>query len=240
MASISLCPSPGHTIKAFLKIFLIAWESAITAYRPYSISSFGPSHFGEKHLKVTIDFSSRGGWPEGATEAEKIAFTTLYTCDIFCAMFLKVVRARLEPYQASVEYILVLPKPLLTLVPGDEKPNVLHAILLVTTKEYSEIIFDGTGEQFFWPKSSAIIDGEEFWDLYANEKVDEKYIQRYSLGEFEKADNGYWFRVGISLHQMLSDLDWESFGETLSPVREEQIRAESERRARAAAKVTWG
>ena len=112
-----------------------------------------------------------------------------------------------KEYQARVKCTVVTPEPFLTLVPGDEKPDVLHAILLISTKRDSNVIFNGTREHFFWPESAAIIGSDEFWHLYASEEIPEADIERFELQDFEKDDDGYWLSVENSLRQMLSDLD---------------------------------
>jgi hypothetical protein len=242
MSSSDISSSTGLPIKEVLKIYLIAYNAAVTANRPYSVSSFGTSDLSDDYTTVTTvtyDFSSRGVMPAGTTKAQEIAYKKMNQCDRFCAMFLEPVKAQLQPYQASVELVVVEPKPTTMLIAHDDpEPFVLHSVLLIRTKDDSEIIFDGTPEQFGWPESNAIIDGEEFWDVFGCEYEDEDEDE--DSEDEEQATNGYWPRVETSLREMLSGLNWESLGRMPASGREEYIRVESAERALNAAQLTWG
>jgi hypothetical protein len=96
MSSSNISASPGLTIKEVLRVFLIAYNSAITAFRQLSVTSFSTSQFGERYTKVTVDQLSRGGLPEGTTEAQEISYKKLNQCDTFCDIFFEEVKARLK------------------------------------------------------------------------------------------------------------------------------------------------
>lgn len=241
MSSSNTSPSTRLTIKEFLEIHLIAYNAAATAFRPHSVLSFGTSDLGDNYMTVTIDLLSRGILPGGTTEAQAISYKKMNQCDTFCLMFLGLLKERLQLYEARVESVVVDPNPITMLVTHeDPEPHVLHAVLQVRTKDDSEIIFDGTTEQFGWPESNAIIDGEEFWDVYVCKIDNLEDSEDEEFEDLKRYGKGYWHRVATSFREMLSGLNWESLAGMSPSEREEYIRVQAAERASAAAQLTWG
>ncbi|KAH6872563.1 hypothetical protein BKA58DRAFT_438671 [Alternaria rosae] len=232
----------GLTIEENLELYLIAFNAAVAAFRPFSVTSFGTSDLGDDYTKVTVDLSSRGQLPEGTTEAQETSYKKLNLCDTFYDILFEEVEERLQPYHASVKYAVVDPKPTRSLVTRDEKPLVLHSVFQIRKQDGSEVIFDGTAEQFGWPVSNAIMKGDDFWHHYTNSvsSVDGFSTYGMSLERSKRNDNGYWYDVGISLRQMLRSLDWASLEGMATSDREDYVRVEAMRRAQAAAQACWG
>jgi hypothetical protein len=137
---------------------------------------------------------------------------------------------------------VVDPKPIHSLAIDGKKSDVAHSVLLIRAQDGSQTILDGTAEQFGWPASNAIIKGNEFWHHYTfgQKYSDGVSSNGLSLKYWKVRSDGYWYKIGISLREMLRDLDWEGLANMATGPREEYIRKESLRRALDAAKACWG
>ena len=95
--SSSSAPSTARlTIEEVLKLFLIAFNAAVATFRPFSVTSFGVSDFGDNHIQVTLDRQSHGQVPVGTSEALEISYKKLNLCDTFCTIFYEAVETRLH------------------------------------------------------------------------------------------------------------------------------------------------
>jgi len=96
MFSSSVPSTAGLTIEEVLKLFLIAFNAAVAAFRSFSVTSFGASDFGENHILVTLDRQSHGQVPVGTSEALEISYKKLNLCDTFCTILYEAVETRLQ------------------------------------------------------------------------------------------------------------------------------------------------
>ncbi|KAI4955096.1 hypothetical protein J4E91_000952 [Alternaria rosae] len=202
----------GLTIEENLELYLIAFNAAVAAFRPFSVTSFGASDLGDDYTKVTADLLSRGQLPEGTTEAQETSYKKLNLCDTFCDIlfedieerhynviflilrcWVRVANVSAIAYHARVKYAVFDQKPTHFLVTRDEKPLVLHSVLQIRKQDGSEIIFDGTAEQFGWPVSNAIVKGDDFWHHCTNRggSLDGFSTHGTSLERLKRNDNGY-------------------------------------------------
>ena len=74
VSSTNVPPSLELTVKEDLRIYPVAYDSAVTAYRFCSVSSFGTSHFGDEYTTVAIYISNLGTMHVGTTKAQEISY----------------------------------------------------------------------------------------------------------------------------------------------------------------------
>ncbi|KAI4928293.1 uncharacterized protein J4E92_005777 [Alternaria infectoria] len=243
MSSPSAPSTARLTIEEVLKVFLIAFNAAVAAFRPISVTSFGVSDLGNNHIRVTLDRQSHGQVPVGTSEALEISYKKLNLCDTFCTIFYDEVEMRLHSYDVNVDYaVLENPRPTQVLHIRNEETSMRHSILVIRKQDESEIIFDGTAEQFGWPATIAIISGDKFWPHYTRDgqyKLD-LYHRDMSLEDHKEFCQGYWHKIGISLREMLQSLNWAKLEGMATGDREDYVRGEATQRARDAAKACWG
>jgi hypothetical protein len=95
MSSSSTPPATGLAMEEVFEVYLVAFDSAIAAFRPFSVASFSTTNLGDDFTNVTLDLLSRDRLPIGTTDALRISYKKLNKCDIFCDIFYEETKTRL-------------------------------------------------------------------------------------------------------------------------------------------------
>ncbi|KAF2850576.1 hypothetical protein T440DRAFT_555125 [Plenodomus tracheiphilus IPT5] len=182
----------------------------------------------------------------GATELRG-AVTSWNNCDHFCGFAYAVLPNYLKPYQATVKWICIRPRPKLWLTRADGSTKSVekdvrfpkHSILAVELQDRDRLVVDGSGEQYGWEPQTSIMNWGEFWEKHGHWVNDEKIREEHGYGdvsgdlkEFLEDRSLYWDAVMESL--------WDLFGQCLDSgelkalsrdAREQQVRKWAEESA---------
>jgi hypothetical protein len=96
VSSTNASPSLELTVKEDLKIYPIAYDSAVITYRFCSVLSFGTNHFGDEYTTVAIYISNLGTMPVGTTKAQVISYKNVSQYGTFFPVFFEPIKARLQ------------------------------------------------------------------------------------------------------------------------------------------------
>jgi hypothetical protein len=217
---------PGITIKETLEVLLLCFEAAadtaphLLAYAmevddpsnpPKDIPSYVVWRTDDLHDPPSPQELSTISFPPESLIA---AFARMNLCDTFALLLEKETNWLLKDFRGRAEWIVLDPQPALALYPSRQRRQLArrsHSVLMVTLKDGSKMVMDGTLEQFKWSRSTWFLKIRDFnrrrmgsWSRPAPE-----WYKARIQGSFKAKDAGFWAKIQEKMEDLFDELDWD-------------------------------
>ncbi|KAF2797122.1 hypothetical protein K505DRAFT_334588 [Melanomma pulvis-pyrius CBS 109.77] len=217
-------PLPAHrltfqALKADLEIVRTAFKAAVDLIPRMPIADIEEKlESGRKIYRVRAD-QDRSAVPNKLPENTSVVVSNALRmhnlCDFGCLFARKALQDRLQHYNATVEWVSVLPQPNILIVWDDDAVNHRphHSILKITTAGGVELALDLTIEQFGHDVSLSLTPWFVYRQRYMVERL--QLVEDYEAEVAEAAneawlDRGYWASVKKAADRFFAGLDWEA------------------------------